>query len=71
MHKFREKINNRSKGAKVFIRILYPILLYTLVHFFIIENFRVEERIVQFIFILVWGALEWYFFLSYNYQNKK
>lgn len=71
MHKFREKLNNIPKAGKVFIRIFYPIVLYILIHFLIIQNFRIEERTVQFVFVLLWGALEWYFFLSYNYQQKK
>lgn len=64
MQHFKTKINNLPKGIKVLVRILYPVLLYTLLYFLFVRAYNMNERTIQVIFILIWGALEWYFFLS-------
>jgi hypothetical protein len=71
MQEFRKKLNELSKIKKIIIRLVYPILLYTIIHFLIIQQYPKQEQTIQFIFILVWAALEWYFFLSYNMKKHR
>lgn len=67
MNKLKTKLTNLPPTLKFLVRLIYPILLYTLMHLFIIRYFVESTRIFQALFLFIWGALEWYLFLS----NKK
>ena len=64
MNKLKTKLNNLNSGVKFIFRIIYPVLLYTLMYFAGVRFFNFFPQLVQLIFLLIWGGLEWYFFLS-------
>ena len=64
MQKIRTKINNLPKALQFLIRIVYPILLYVLIHFTVIIKIDINLKLIQGIFMLIWAALEYYFFFS-------
>lgn len=64
MTDLRYKLNSSNGGLKFILRILYPIILYTLLHLTVIRHNLIEPKLIQGLFILIWAALEWYFFLS-------
>jgi hypothetical protein len=71
MQKFRQKLNELSKVEKILLRLAYPILLYIILHFSLFQFYPREEKTFQFIFIIIWAFLEWYFFLSYNMKKHR
>ncbi len=64
MQKIRTKINNLPKAHQFLIRIVYPILIYVFIHFTVIIKIDINLKLIQGIFILIWAALEYYFFFS-------
>jgi hypothetical protein len=64
MDNLRTKLNNLNGGLKFILRIIYPVVIYSVLFLSLINTQLVQPRIVQGLFILLWGAIEWYFFLS-------
>lgn len=71
MQEFRKKLNELSKIKKILIRLVYPILLYTIIHFLVIQHYPRQEQTIQLVFIFIWAALEWYFFLAVNMKKHR
>ncbi len=64
MNKLKTKLNNLNSGVKFIVRIIYPVILYTMMYFAGVRLFNLSPQLIQLIFLLIWGGLEWYFFLS-------
>gem|GEM_PF-4792293 len=64
MDNLRTKVNKLNGGYKFMLRILYPIVLYTIFFLMLVRQDILAPRLAQLIFILLWGGIEWYFFLS-------
>lgn len=64
INRLRNKIKGLSEVSKFVVRLLYPILLYVLFHFTIHVLIGLELRLTQFVFILLWGLIEWQLFLK-------
>ena len=64
MNDLRTKLRNLPPLQKFLIRIFYPLSLYTIAHLLFIMTIGINDKLVQAVFLLFWGAVEWYFFLS-------
>ena len=64
IEELRNRIDNLSKGAKFIVRLIYPILLYLLFHFIMHSTIGLDLQVTQFIFIILWGIVEWQLFLK-------
>lgn len=70
MNNLRTKLNNLNGGLKFILRIIYPVVLYSILFLTIIKQNILEPRLVQGLFLLLWGVIEWYFFLSYRKNGE-
>lgn len=64
LDKFRDKVKSLQPGMRSLLRIAYPILLYTLMHFVAVAAGQKEMRPLQLVFLLLWGAIEYLVFLT-------
>lgn len=71
MQNFRQKINELPKVQKIIIRLIYPILMYIVLHFLLFRFYPREKETFQFVFIIIWAFVEWYFFLSFNMRKHR
>jgi hypothetical protein len=66
--KLRNKLDSLQPGDRSLIRMLYPIVLYLLIHFTAVAAGITQIRPVQIGFMFVWAAVEYLLFL---YPKKK
>jgi hypothetical protein len=62
--KLRRKINNSNPALRFIIRLLYPISLYVIFHLLFYNALGLDLRMIQFVFLIIWGGLEWQLFLK-------
>jgi hypothetical protein len=64
MDDLKTKLRNLPPLQKFLIRIFYPLSIYTIVHLLFIAILGINDKLIQALFLLFWGVVEWYFFLS-------
>jgi hypothetical protein len=60
----REKLNTLNPTLRFIIRLLYPITGYILFHFILYATLNLDLGITQFLFLILWGFVEWKLFLK-------
>lgn len=64
LDKIREKVSKLKGSTKFLVRLIYPILLFLIMHFLFVYGMNAKSSTVQLIFILLWAFLEWTIFLK-------
>jgi hypothetical protein len=60
----RDKLNTLNPTLRFVIRLLYPITAYIMFHFVLFAALGLDIGITQFLFLILWGSVEWKLFLK-------
>ncbi|MFZ5552164.1 MAG: hypothetical protein ACOZCO_03540 [Bacteroidota bacterium] len=69
MNKLKKYLNSLAQWKQFLLRMIYPIVLYSIIHF-LCKAAGVEDlRPFQLVFIGIWSVSEYYFFLTRNKEK--